>query len=829
MYELMPKVTLRSILDLGAKGDKKKYQRRVRFLRIGVFLTMMLGFLYQASEVVEQYLSFPSAVDVRIEGTEVLLFPGLSVCVTNWVSKTKLCEHYEEFCDTNTTNTDDLRKLLLTGGNLGDIAHSSEDVLQIGFVNPTQYFFEFYLSPNVTRMSYSRLPTHMCYTMNWRHDSKIETVHQNVLAFEMNVLFAWPDDDVVELDEYEMSLGFHHVDTNTAGKKHAMAFKPSGDFVFGIVQEGVVSLPAPYETKCDNYSRYFRLPNYEVQYSKEICYEECRKEITREVCGCIPNDYAWRNHIKDTVCDLHRTANCVHTDGRARYSVVCNDRCQTACRETIYKATQSAWKQVSSSSLEGLTYVKVRALMTSRSVDALHFIPLLTGTQILGLVGGYSGFWMGVAISAGATDVMRAIFDFWRRRVRARLQRAEIWFLFRVCKLLVLLCCFVACAISIYGDYDNYRHFYTGVTYEQENIHGVFFPAVTICTYESVNFTRMCAEYGRYNRCNAATFDTTVGNDIIAMKYVINFTYPAADQFLNCTMKFSGEICESFNCDNLWDPTYTFVKTGVCFILNLGRSPQLQRCREQYKYRLNFRVRADTKDPRNENMAFSALVHATSSYTSGIIHTFRFQAGRKYTISVAQTELVSLPLPYETRCIDYVSTADESLYDGKEIQEEECSEFCVAQKWISTCGCFSKMYAVKHRMKGAVCEYVPHMRCIDELIHQKWFLSCQNVCTRGCKDTRYRGLMFQTGYITEYARYDNLEADLTVVLGSTKRKIVSNLPRMTMADFLLYLSGHVSMWLGVSLIAAGPLIVDGLKAIGRRLHDFAVSTGLAMP
>ncbi|KAL1485273.1 hypothetical protein MTO96_032064 [Rhipicephalus appendiculatus] len=206
---------------------------------------------------------------------------------------------------------------------------------------------------------------------------------------------------------------------------------------------------------------------------------------------------------------------------------------------------------------------------------------------------------------------------------------------------------------------------------------------------------------------------------------------------------------------------------------------------------LNFRVRADTKDPRNENMAFSALVHATSSYTSGIIHTFRFQAGRKYTISVAQTELVSLPLPYETRCIDYEATADETLYDEKEIQEEA-------------------------------------MRCIDELIRQKWFVSCQNECTRGCKDTRYRGLMFQTGFITDYVRYENLEADLTVVLGSTKRKIVSNLPRMTMADFLLYLSGHVSMWLGVSLIAAGPLVVEGVNYLQRLFNAFATSMGFVM-
>ncbi|KAH8041272.1 hypothetical protein HPB51_014420 [Rhipicephalus microplus] len=333
-------------LDFGCRHlHVLRYQRRIRLLRIGVFMLMATGFLYQASKVVKAYLSFPSAVDVRIEGAEVLLFPGLSVCVTNCV----------------------------------------------------------------TRQSYSRLPSQMCYTMNWRHDPKIETVHQNVLAFEMNVLFAWPEDDVIELDEFEMNLGFHHVDTNTAGKKHAMAFKPSGDFVFGIVQ----------------------------------------------------------------------------------------------------------------------------------------------GTQVLGLVGGYSGFWMGVAIVVGATESVRVVFDFCRRRVRGRLRKAEITFLFRVVKMLMVQGCFVACSFSVYWDYENYRHFYTAVTYEQENMRGVFFPAVTICSYEAVNFTRMCTEYGRYNKCIAATFDTTVGNDIVAMKYVINYTYPPADVFSNCTMTFSGEICESFKCDNL--------------------------------------------------------------------------------------------------------------------------------------------------------------------------------------------------------------------------------------------------------------------------------------
>ncbi|XP_064460074.1 uncharacterized protein LOC135370293 [Ornithodoros turicata] len=769
-------------------------------IRFGVLVSMLMGFLYQASKVVEQYLSYPSAVDVRFEGTETLLYPGLSICVTNWISRTKLCHRYPEYCNLTSDNMNHLRRFLLTAGNLGEIAHNSDDVLQIGFITPAQYFFEFYLNPNVTKMSYCRLPTHMCYTTNWRSDPKINTVHQNVLAFEMTLLFAWPEDDLVVIDPFEMDLGFHDVDTNTAGSKHAIVFNPSGEFLFGITQEGTISLAAPYDTMCHNYTERLKLPSYEVLYTKEMCYEECRKDITKSVCGCVPNDYAYRNHISEKVCDMEVTAACVQTDSRSIYTKTCTQKCRTACRETVYKTTQSAWKQDMRRSDEDLYYVKVRAMMTSRSVGVLQFIPLLTGTQVLGVVGGYLGFWMGMAIYVTTADLAMFLFEQCRLRAKSRLTKAEIWTFFKVTKISLYIGSLAACSVSVYRDFNSYRHYYTAVTYEDNNIRGVQFPSVTVCSFEAVNFTRMCEEYGKFNSCVTANFDTTVGNDIVAMKYVINFTFPAPDMLFACSMTFMGETCEDFVCDRLWQPTYTYVKTGVCYVLDLSKAPQVVRCQEQYKYKLRFRVRADTKNPPSEGLLFSALAHARESYTSGIVHTFRFQATMKYIIPVSQTEFVSLPPPYETRCIDYKATSDETLYGDKEIQEEECSEFCVAQKWLDTCSCISKMYAVKHRMKGHVCEYVPHMRCIDALIAKRWFRQCQDLCTRGCKDTRYKGLMFQTGKIEKYIKYENAEADLTVLMGSTKRRIVRNRARMTIGDFLLYLSGHVSMWLGVALI-----------------------------
>ncbi|KAH7955887.1 hypothetical protein HPB52_004861 [Rhipicephalus sanguineus] len=63
----------------------------------------LLGFLYQASEIVQEYLEHRSAVDLRIEGSGTLLYPGLSYCLTNWINKEKLCYRYPQFCNFSDT------------------------------------------------------------------------------------------------------------------------------------------------------------------------------------------------------------------------------------------------------------------------------------------------------------------------------------------------------------------------------------------------------------------------------------------------------------------------------------------------------------------------------------------------------------------------------------------------------------------------------------------------------------------------------------------------------------------------------------------------------
>lgn len=55
-----------------------------RSLRLASFLALSFMFLYQASRITEEYLAYPTAVDVKMEGQGTLKYPGISFCVTNW-------------------------------------------------------------------------------------------------------------------------------------------------------------------------------------------------------------------------------------------------------------------------------------------------------------------------------------------------------------------------------------------------------------------------------------------------------------------------------------------------------------------------------------------------------------------------------------------------------------------------------------------------------------------------------------------------------------------------------------------------------------------------
>ncbi|CAN7940527.1 unnamed protein product, partial [Ixodes pacificus] len=678
--------------------------------------------------------------------------------------------------------------ILETEPNLIDVAVQPQDVIQFGFLNPTFYFVETYFRKESVQLSFSKLPKHMCFTMDWRKEQFMKFVHQNPLIFQAKLLFYWIPDEIIVMDPYEMDIGFHDVDSTSAGMKHAIVVEPSGEYIFSLEQKVVNYLPAPYDTKCTDYAKQ-RFRFHSTIYTKELCYEECRANVIQQSCGCLLQDYAFRHEMNDTAC-THPT--CVQKS-RRKMVETCNKKCGKGCREYIYETKQSFWLTYNPE-VEGEYYIRLKFLMTSRSVDVMHIIPLIQGTQILGIIGGYLGLWLGLSIYLILYATAKWILGSLRQKARSVLGRAR-----QTVRTLAYSGCLVVCFYSVHLDYTSYQRFETTVVLQQSSMEGTKFPAVTVCNKEATNLSRICWEHtGK----GCSTLDTVpiLNNRLHIMKEIIKYSYPIENLVLDCVMKTTADTCEGFRCTNMWFIEYTFYKTGVCYTFDPSHSPIYRRCTEPWKYQVTFRLASEIEGGPAKEATISALVHDQKLFTGGISSSAMFRAGKTYILTAHQTDVISLETPYETQCTDYVRLTRIWNYTSDIIQPEECSEKCLADLWKSKCDCYPKLYSMKHVLKGNLCEYLSHLKCNDYMKSMNWLPDCQSQCTRPCRETRYSSLSFQTGTLPDYIKYPSKEMEISVIMGTTRRKIVQTLPRMLRSDLVTYISGHVSMWLGASLL-----------------------------
>ncbi|XP_077551301.1 uncharacterized protein LOC144164992 [Haemaphysalis longicornis] len=806
------------------KGARSRFLWRS--LRLASFLALSFMFLYQASRITEEYLAYPTAVDVKMEGQGTLKYPGISFCVTNWISKEKFCEKYEVVCNFSDPNwRDKVLEILLTEPQLSSVAIEPEDFIQFGFLNPTFYFVETYFRKEAVKQSFSKLPKHMCFTMDWRNEQFMMFVHQNPLIFQAKLLFFWVPEDVIIMDPFEMDIGFHDVATLSAGIKHAIVVEPSGEYIFSLEQKVVNYLPEPYDTKCTDYAQKPSFPHYPTMYTKELCYEECKARVTQEHCGCLIQDYAFRHRMNDTGCSTEQTVSCVR-ETRTKTIEICTKECGKGCREYIYETKQSFWLAYDPES-EGEYYIRLKLLMTSRSVDVMHIIPLIKGTQILGIIGGYLGLWLGLSIYLIAYLCAKWLLLALRRRLRSAFNRASVLCVLRTVRALAYGVSLVACAYMIHLDYSNYERFETTVALLEDSMRGTHFPAVTVCNKEAVNLSRICWEQtGK----GCATLDTSyfqeaiLNNRLHIMKDMIKYSYPIESLVLDCYMKTTADTCEAFSCTNMWYIEYSYYKTGVCYTMDPTHSEAYRSCGEPWKYRVTFRLATELEGGPAKEAIMSALVHQQGQFTGGVSSSAMFRPGKRYTLSAQQTDVLSLETPYETMCTDYEEMTRRFNYTKDVIQQEECSEKCLADQWKTKCDCYPKLYSMKHVLKGNLCEYLAHLKCNDFMKTMNWLPFCQNQCTRPCREVRYKSYSFQTGNLQKYIQYENKEIEVTVVLGTTKRKIVQTLPRMLGSDLVTYFSGHVSMWLGVSLLQLADVLSNVYEKISRLRREGSTPT-----
>ncbi|XP_065308592.2 uncharacterized protein [Dermacentor albipictus] len=307
----------------------------------------------------------------------------------------------------------------------------------------------------------------------------------------------------------------------------------------------------------------------------------------------------------------------------------CTKECGKGCREYIYETKQSFWLAYDPEN-EGEYYIRLKLLMTSRSVDVMHIIPLIKGTQILGIIGGYLGLWLGLSLYLIAYLGAKWILLTLRRRLRSAFNRASLLCVLKAVRALAYSTSLAACTYMIHLDYSNYQRFETTVALLQNSMEGTHFPAITICNKEAVNLSRICWEHtGK----GCATLDTSyfqeaiLNNRLHIMKDMIKYSYPIESLVLHCFMKTTADTCQPFSCTNMWYIEYSYYKTGVCYTMDPTHSEVYRSCGEPWKYSATFRLATELEGVPAKEAIMSALLHQQGQFTGGVSSSAMFRPG----------------------------------------------------------------------------------------------------------------------------------------------------------------------------------------------------------
>ncbi|XP_075741337.1 uncharacterized protein LOC142790265 [Rhipicephalus microplus] len=159
-----------------------------------------------------------------------------------------------------------------------------------------------------------------------------------------------------------------------------------------------------------------------------------------------------------------------------------------------------------------------------------------------------------------------------------------------------------------------------------------------------------------------------------------------------------------------WKAAYTYVLHTVCYSMDFDLAADLREtafaeCPEPWKYTLTMTVNAG-RDPMG-NQVIMATVHDSGSFSGGLPRTITMTATHRYVISAKQTDVLTLPPPYETACIDYHRLNDTKTRTGfSKTQDKECEDTCIQHVWEKLCGCVSANYMLRHTIDAPVCSTV---------------------------------------------------------------------------------------------------------------------------
>ncbi|XP_078573632.1 acid-sensing ion channel 1C-like [Branchiostoma floridae x Branchiostoma japonicum] len=388
-----------------------------RALWVLAILASYSGFSYMLSSMAIDYFSYDTITDTKLQFTDSLPFPAVTICNMNMFDAGKLTLVETSYLSPYLYGTQlDIPTLLAIGFNPDDTINSTignitlqDIVFQNGFdINPDRMSLCFWKNEACTYLNFTHSYTSFgnCYTFN---SDKSNTLWQTMEGHG-NGLMVFVD---VRADQYTESyfsggnseiglkLLVHDQDEPPMMETQGIALAP-GSHAFIGVKRTVYENHVPPWGVCED-----RQLEYYDTYTMNGCYLECRSKHVIANCSCRPFSLPG----KAPLCDPGNTSTCVRTVLARVISGELKCNCPVPCSMIKYSTSVSyaGWPNVNTrnyiTQLYGIDkdYMAENGVVFSVFYEQLNYqkireLKAMDGGQLASNIGGMMGLFIGASL-----------------------------------------------------------------------------------------------------------------------------------------------------------------------------------------------------------------------------------------------------------------------------------------------------------------------------------------------------------------------------------------------------------------------------------------------
>ncbi|XP_030062678.1 degenerin deg-1 [Microcaecilia unicolor] len=412
--------------------------------------------LWQCTEMVLTYFSYPSHDKITLISSAKLKFPAVTICNLNSVRLSSLNRSFAMF-----TSLQDSGLEMAHRRNRSHIWNSSADfpdeyVQYAGAFKKFASEFNQLSDEQKTEMGhnledmlifcnfhgqecntsfFSRFINYKfgnCYTFN---SQKTTDVEGNLISIEaLNITkagFMYG----LHLELFIQQIEYIRDMTHSAGirllihdqsqmpfpEDEGVNIPPGAETDIGMMKVHIKRLKSPYESQCtegENVKNYYK-DSYGAGYTREACKRTCAQQSIMENCGCSHWEFASPKELHYTKCNLSTPGvrDCVELYEFKFAHDDLNCHCPLQCMEELYELTVSGsqWPSTAfigsfSRSLKAFrafqiaqssrrdNFVKVVVYFKQLNYELIEEEPSMTEIDLISNMGGLVGLWVGFSV-----------------------------------------------------------------------------------------------------------------------------------------------------------------------------------------------------------------------------------------------------------------------------------------------------------------------------------------------------------------------------------------------------------------------------------------------